>query len=257
MIHDATCRSIVAALSLLVEPRRPLSPLRASKRSPRRRRQFRKPLTQARAGRSRRSRPPPPQRPRTDRRRLAAHLRPAERRQHPRLPAAGRELGQADAPRRLQRRVATAPRAATSRRSAPIKLEADTQVALAERLVSFQKHEDRRGQLPDAAEGTACARSPAADRQGDSRRRARDRARPRARQPRQEPDRAEERRGRQGRSAADLLQQDAGGHRQPRRRADLEPDQGQRSEVRGQHELGSVPARADQHALPAQQRHAG
>ena len=112
---------------------------------------------------------------------------------------------------------------------------------------------DHRGQFPHAPEG-AGARGRRNDRQGDSRRRAGDRARSRAGQRRQEPDRAEERRGHQGRSADDLLQQDAGGDRQPRRRADLEPDQGQRSEVRRQHELGSVPARADQHVLPAQRR---
>ena len=50
----------------------------------------------------------------------------------------------------------------------------------------------------------------------------------------------------------DLLQQDAGGDREPRRRADLESDQGQRSEVRRQHELGPLSARADEHLLPAQ-----
>ena len=43
----------------------------------------------------------------------------------------------------------------------------------------------------------------------------------------------------------DLLQHDARRAREPRRRSDLEPDQGQRPEVRRQHELGSVPARAD------------
>ena len=49
----------------------------------------------------------------------------------------------------------------------------------------------------------------------------------------------EERRGHQSRSPDHLLQQDARGHRESRRRADLEPDQGERPEVRGQHELGS------------------
>ena len=137
-----------------------------------------------------------------------------------------------------------------------IKLEADTRVALDERLVNFQKlkiTEANFQTLPKEQMREIAAR----DRQGDSRRRARHRARSRARERRQEPDRAEERRGHEGGSADDLLQQDAGGDRQPRRRADLEPDQGERSEVRRQHELGSVPARADQDALPAEQRHAG
>ena len=85
-------------------------------------------------------------------------------------------------------------------------------------------------------------------------RRTRHRARPRAGRRRQEPDPSEERRGREGRPAADLLQPDAGRARQHRRRADLEPDQGERPEVRRQHELGSLPARADQDVLPAGQR---
>ena len=135
-----------------------------------------------------------------------------------------------------------------------IKFEADTKVAVAERLVSLAEPEDHRSQLPDAAEG-AGARDFHRNRQGDPRRRAGDRARSRARQSRQEPDRAEERRGHQGRSADDLLQQDARGDRQPRRRTDLESDQGERPEVRGQHELGPVPVRADEDVLPAQRRH--
>ena len=43
----------------------------------------------------------------------------------------------------------------------------------------------------------------------------------------------------------------AGGDRQRGRGADLEPDQGERSQVRRQHQLGPVPARADVHLLPA------
>ena len=78
---------------------------------------------------------------------------------------------------------------------------------------------------------------------GGAARRARHRARPRAGQHRHEPDHPEERRRREGRSAGDLLQQDAGGARQHRRRSDLEPDHGQRPEVRRQHQLGSVRAR--------------
>ena len=47
---------------------------------------------------------------------------------------------------------------------------------------------------------------------------------------------------------------DAGGPRQLRRRSDLEPDRGERSEVRRQHQLGPVPARADEDVLPAQRQ---
>ena len=42
--------------------------------------------------------------------------------------------------------------------------------------------------------------------------------------------------------------------REHRRPSDLEPDQGQRPEVRGQHELGPVPARAEQDVLPPQRQ---
>ncbi len=48
-----------------------------------------------------------------------------------------------------------------------IKIEADTQVSVPERLVSFKQDEDRRGQFPDAAEG-ADSRDYDRDRQGDS-----------------------------------------------------------------------------------------
>ena len=126
-------------------------------------------------------------------------------------------------------------------------------MSVAERLVSFQKMKIAEANFPTLPK-EQIREIVDRDRQGDSRRRARDRARPRAGQHRQEPDHPEERRGREGRSAHDLLQQDAGGAREPRRRADLEPDQGERPEVRGQHQLGSVPARADQDLLPAQQR---
>ena len=81
--------------------------------------------------------------------------------------------------------------------------------------------------------------------------RPRHRARSRAGEARQEHDHSEERRRHQGRPARDLLQQDAGGDRQPRWRADLEPDQGERPQVRGEHELGSVRARTHEDLLPA------
>ena len=48
----------------------------------------------------------------------------------------------------------------------------------------------------------------------------------------------------EGRSAGDFLQRDASRADEPRRRADLVADCQQRPEVRGQHQLGPVPARA-------------
>ena len=50
----------------------------------------------------------------------------------------------------------------------------------------------------------------------------------------------------------DLLQQEAGRARQLRRRAHLERREGPRPQVCRQHELGPLPAHADQHVLPAQ-----
>ena len=92
------------------------------------------------------------------------------------------------------------------------------------------------------------------DRQSRPHRRTRHRARPGAGHRRQEPDPPEERGGREGRPADDLLQPDAGRARQHRRRSDLEPDQGERPQVRRQHELGPLPARADEDVLPAARR---
>ncbi len=122
------------------------------------------------------------------------------------------------------------PSAAEKPAMGTIKLEADTKVALTDRLVSFQQMKITEANFQTLPKEQVREISDG-DRQGDSRRRARDRARSRARESRQEPDRSEERRGHQGRSPDDLLQQDARGDREHRRRADLEPDQGQRSEV--------------------------
>ena len=103
------------------------------------------------------------------------------------------------------------------------------------------EHEDRRGELPDPAEGAGAGdrhrRSTTAI-PDDERVIALDRVLANVDKSQHRP---EERRRHQGRSADDLLQQDAGGDREPRRRSDLEPDQGERSQVRGEHELGSVP----------------
>ena len=131
-----------------------------------------------------------------------------------------------------------------------VKIEADTQVALGERLVNFSTVQDHRVELSDAAEGPD-AGGHRRGRQDRATGGSRDRARSRPGQPRQEPDPAEERGGCESRPAGHLLQHDTGAAREPRWRSDLEPDQGQRSQVRRQHQLGSVPARADQDVLPA------
>ena len=118
----------------------------------------------------------------------------------PRLSAAGRELGQADAPRGLQRRLVCAQRRAEKPALGTIKLEADTKVARRRAPGELPEDEDRRSNfqtLPKEQVREITDR----DRQGDSRRRAGDRARSRAREPRQEPDHPEEHRGREGRSA--------------------------------------------------------
>ena len=135
-----------------------------------------------------------------------------------------------------------------------IKLEADTKVAVTDRLVSFQQHEDHRGNLSDAPEGTS-PRDYRSHRAGDSQRRKGDCARSRSGQHGQEHDRAEDGRRHQGRSSSDLLQQDPGCDRESRWRPDLESDQGQRSEIRGEHELGSVREHPYQDVLPSKQRH--
>ena len=105
--------------------------------------------------------------------------------------------------------VSYAAKGATKPALGTIKVEADTKVAVVERLVNFSELKITESNFPTLHEG-AGARGGRRDRQGDPGRRARDRARPRARERRQEPDHPEERRGREGRSADDLLQQDAG-----------------------------------------------
>ena len=133
-----------------------------------------------------------------------------------------------------------------------IKIESDTTVSVAERLVNFTTVPDHRSRTSTRSTDDQTREVVADDHRRHPRQGARDRARPRAGLSRQEPDHPEERRRREGRSAADLLQHEAGGPGEPRRRSDLEPDQGQRPQVRRQHELGSLPARADQDVLPAQ-----
>ena len=100
------------------------------------------------------------------RRRLAANLRPAERRDDPRLSAAGGELGEADTSRRLQRRLA----AGQGCREARDWHHQDRSgyAGIGHRAPGeLPENEDRRSQFPDAAEG-ADSRDYDRDRQGDS-----------------------------------------------------------------------------------------
>ena len=123
------------------------------------------------------------------------------------------------------------------------------------RRTARELHEaqDHRVELSDARARSAADRR-RRNHRGDAARRPGDRARPRAGQHRHQPDHPEERRRREGGSAADLLQQDAGDPRQHRRRSDLVADPAERSDVGGQHQLGSLPARADQDLLPPQRQ---
>ena len=149
--------------------------------------------------------------------------------------------------------VSYAPKGAEKPALGTVKVESDTSVALDERLVNFSELKITdptfptlpREQLRTVVEEIVASVTA---------RRARDRARPGAGQHRHQPDHPEERRGREGGSAADLLQQDAGRARQHRRRSDLGADPAERSEVGGQHQLGSVRARADQDLLPSQRQ---
>ena len=161
------------------------------------------------------------------RRRLATCLRSAERRHDPPVSAADRHLGQADAHGGLQRGLASSHR----RREAGTGLDqarSRHQGGARRAPRQLPEPEDHRGQFQGAGQGARCG-SRGADHQGLPERGAGDRARSHPRERRQEQHRAEDRRGDQSRSADDLLQQDAGGDRQPGRGAHLEPDQGERS----------------------------
>ena len=141
--------------------------------------------------------------------------------------------------------VSYQPKGAQKPELGTIKIESDTGVSRGRAARQVREVASHRGEVRHAR-----PRSDARSRRDDygrhSRARARDRARSRARAPRHERDHSEECRRREGGSAADLLQHEAGGTGERRRRSDLEPDQGQRPQVRRQHELGSVPARPDE-----------
>ena len=187
---------------------------------------------------------------RTCRRRLAALLHDAQRRAHHAVPAADLQLESAEAHGRVFRRVVRGQggREAGARdREGRVRHVGGRRAAPGE----LRRAQDHRDELQHAR-ARPDARDRRRDRKGHSPGRAGHRARSRPGQRRQEPDPAEERRGREGRPAADLLQHHAGGARQLRRRSDLEPDQGQRPQVRHQHELGRLRAWAVEDALPAE-----
>ena len=140
--------------------------------------------------------------------------------------------------------VSYEPKGATKPALGSVKVEADTKVSVSERLVSFKDFRITESNFPTSPQGTD-ARGGDGDRPVDPRERARHRAGPRAGQRGPQPDHPQGSAGREGGPAHDLLQPDARRAREHRRRADLEPDQGERPQIRRQHELGPLPARAD------------
>ena len=190
--------AIVAVLSMLMQPTAHVFAARRARVS-RRRSQLRPPPRRRPLHRRSRSQSRRPRRRDASRWRLAAHVQPAERGQHPRLSAADLELGEADTPRGLQRRLLSQPRPATSPRSARSRSRRTRRSPSPERLVSFQQMKIVEANF-QTLQKEQVREITADDRQGDSRRRTGDCARSRPRQSGQEPDRAEERRGHQGRS---------------------------------------------------------
>ena len=136
------------------------------------------------------------------------------------------------------------PRGATMPQLGTITAEAHTRVSVEQRLVDFssfgiiavelsRRHERAgwqprwRRSRPACRFASASSRSIACSRTVDA-----------------SSIRAEERQRREGGSAGRVLQHATGRGRQHRRRSDVEPDPGQRSALRGQHQLGSVRASA-------------
>ena len=182
--------------------------------------------------------------------RLAADRR-AQSRQRRLVPAADRELGQPEADRSRGRLSPTRRPAPRSRRSARSRSKAPRTVSVDERVVKFDMRITRI-QLQDAV--TRAGEDAGRRRAGPAATGTRPRSRPAAGRSRRKPPRGEERRGHQGRSAEGVLGARAGGPHQPRWRADLEPGEGRRPALRGQHELGPLRAHADQDLLRALQR---
>ena len=177
-----------AALSLLVNPHSAADSRRRGRRprrphSPPRRRPAPCGEDPAR-GREDAARPAEGAARRRRRRRMAALLQPAQRRQHPRLSAADLELGQAEAHGRVQRGLVPH----RERRQARARHDQDRSrhPGRADRAArQLPEDEDRGSQLPDAAEGTG-ARDHRRRSKDDARRGPRHRARSRARQRGQE-----------------------------------------------------------------------
>ena len=165
-----------------------------------------------------------------------------ERRQDHRLPAAGGELGPAEAHGGLRGRVATSPRARPSRPWVASKVEADTKVSVSERLVSFKEMRITESNFPTLPKEQTRELVAEIDKTipDDERVIALDRV---LASHGPQPDHPEGGTGREGGPAHHLLQPDARRAREHRRRSDLEPDQGERPQVRRQHELGPLPAR--------------
>ena len=147
--------------------------------------------------------------------------------------------------------VSYTPKGAKQPALGTVKVESDTQRRPGRAARELLGAQDHRIQLSHAAARSTQDRG-GRNHRGGAARRARDRARPGAGQHRHEPDHPEERGRREGGSAADLLQQDARGAGQHRRRADLGAHPAERSELGGQHQLGSLPARPDEDLLPSQ-----
>ena len=110
------------------------------------------------------------------------------------------------------------PKGATKPALGTLQIEADTAVSVAERLVDFSKYRVVEANFSTLPKEQTADRHRRGHHLGASAG-ARHRPRPRAGRHRQEPDHPEERRGREGRSAADLLQPDAGHPREHRRRS--------------------------------------
>ena len=127
--------------------------------------------------------------------------------------------------------VSYTPKGAKAPALGTLKVESETSVALDERLVSFSEFKITESNFPTLQRDQLKPTVEEIDGVGAARG-ARDRARSRTGEHRHQPDHPEERRRREGGSAADLLQPDARGARQHRRRSDLGADPAERPDSR-------------------------
>ena len=174
----------------------------------------------------------------------------------PRLSAAGRELGQAEAPRRLSAPSRSAPRPATSRRSAPSSSKRTRSVAAAERLVSFEHMKIVEANFQTLGKDQVREITDQIDKviPDDERIIALDRVLANLDKSQVIPKNVEGVKADPpaiffSKTPAVIMNLDGEPIWSPIKEND--------SEVRGQHELGSVPARADEHLVSSQQRHPG